>query len=200
MARPRQFDAQTALSAAQDAFWAKGYKATSTRELTQAMGLTQPSLYNAFGDKRSLFLQSLDDYLNRSLRERIARLEGTLPPVQALARFFAESIERGVSDPQHRGCMLINTALDASVDDPELTAIVAEELTMLRQFFERTVRAGQADGSIDPALAANDISATLLSVQIGLRVMSRVMPDRALLEASVKPALALLGLTPQDLT
>jgi AcrR family transcriptional regulator len=64
MARPRQFDAQTALSAAQDAFWAKGYNATSTRELTQAMGLTQPSLYNAFGDKRTLFLQALEDYLN----------------------------------------------------------------------------------------------------------------------------------------
>ncbi|GMG93445.1 TetR/AcrR family transcriptional regulator [Cupriavidus metallidurans] len=200
MARPRQFDAQTALSAAQDAFWAKGYHATSTRELTQAMGLTQPSLYNAFGDKRTLFLQALEDYLNHTLRERIARLEGTLPPAQALEAFFAESIERGASDPQHRGCMLINTALDASADDPELAAIVAEELTTLGHFFERTIRAGQADGSIDPTLAARDASATLLSVQIGLRVMSRVMPDRALLEASVRPVLALLRRKPHVAT
>lgn len=200
MARPRQFDVQTALAAAQDAFWAKGYKGTSTRDLTQAMGLTQPSLYNAFGDKRSLFLQALDYYLNHSLRERITRLEGTVPPAQALARFFAESIERGISDPQHRGCMLVNAALDASADDPELTEIVDKELTVLGQFFERTVRAGQADGSMNPTLAARDVSATLLSVQIGLRVMSRVMPDRALLEASVRPALALLGLKPQGTT
>lgn len=200
MARPRQFDVQTALAAAQDAFWAKGYKGTSTRDLTQAMGLTQPSLYNAFGDKRSLFLQALDYYLNHSLRERITRLEGTVPPAQALARFFAESIERGISDPQHRGCMLVNSALDASADDPELTEIVDKELTVLGQFFERTVRAGQADGSMNPTLAARDVSATLLSVQIGLRVMSRVMPDRALLEASVRPALALLGLKPQGTT
>jgi len=200
MARPRQFDARTALSAAQDAFWAKGYNATSTRELTQAMGLAQPSLYNAFGDKRTLFLQALEDYLNHTLRERIARLEGTLPPAQALETFFAESIERGVSDPQHRGCMLINTALDASADDPELAAIVAEELTTLGHFFERTIRAGQADGSVDPTLAARDVSATLLFVQIGLRVMSRVMPDRALLEASVRPILTLLGRKPHGTT
>jgi len=96
--------------------------------------------------------------------------------------------------------MLINTALDASADDPELAAIVAEELTTLGHFFERTIRAGQADGSIDPTLAARDASATLLSVQIGLRVMSRVMPDRALLEASVRPVLALLRRKPHVAT
>lgn len=199
MARPRQFDAHAALAAAQETFWAKGYHATSTRELTQAMGLTQPSLYNAFGDKRQLFMQALDDYLNRTLRERIARIESGYPPAQALARFFAESVERGATELPHRGCMLINTALEASTDDPELQAAVAEELTLLRAFFERTVRAAQADGSIAAAHDPVDVAAMLLSVQVGMRVLSRVMPDRALLEATVRPALAMLGLQAADL-
>lgn len=194
MARPRQFDAHTALSAAQETFWAKGYHATSTRELTQAMGLTQPSMYNAFGDKRQLFMQALDDYLNRTLRERIARIEAGFPPAQALVRFFAESVERGATELPHRGCMLINTALEASTDDPELKAAVALELSLLRAFFERTVRAAQANGTVAPGHDPEDAAAMLLSLQVGMRVLSRVMPDRALLEASVRPALASLGL------
>lgn len=198
MARPRQFDAQAALSAAQQTFWAKGYHATSTRELTQAMGLTQPSLYNAFGDKRQLFMQALDDYLNRTLRERIARIEGGYPPAEALVRFFAESVERGATELPHRGCMLINTALEASHEDPELKAAVALELQLLREFFERTIRAAQADGAIASQHDASDAAAMLLSLQVGMRVLSRVMPDRALLEASVRPALASLGLHAQD--
>ncbi|WP_137926318.1 TetR/AcrR family transcriptional regulator [Cupriavidus sp. 2SB] len=194
MARPRQFDAHTALAAAQETFWAKGYQATSTRELTQAMGLTQPSLYNAFGDKRQLFMQALDDYLNRSLRERIARIESGYAPAQALEQFFAESIERGANELPHRGCMLINTALEASPEDPEMQAAVTLELTLLRDFFSRLVRAAQADGSIAAHHDADDIAAMLLSIQVGMRVLARVMPERALFEASVRPALGLLGL------
>lgn len=198
MARPRQFDADAALSAAQSTFWAKGYHATSTRELTQAMGLTQPSLYNAFGDKRQLFLQALDDYLNRTLRERIARIEASYTPAQAIVRFFAESVERGATELPNRGCMLINTALEASNEDPELQAAVAMELSLLRDFFERAIRAAQADGSIDARHDPVDAAAMLLSLQVGMRVLSRVMPDRALLEASVRPALASLGLHAAD--
>lgn len=194
MARPRQFDAKAALSAAQETFWAKGYHATSTRELTQAMGLTQPSLYNAFGDKRQLFMQALDDYLTHALRERIARIESGYPPAQALVQFFAESVERGATELPHRGCMLINTALEASQEDPELKAAVAMELTLLRDFFERLIRAAQAEGTIAGHLDAKDGATMLLSLQVGMRVLSRVMPDRALLEATVRPALAALGL------
>ncbi|KAI3593785.1 Transcriptional regulator, AcrR family [Cupriavidus sp. U2] len=198
MARPRQFDADAALSAAQATFWAKGYHATSTRELTQAMGLTQPSLYNAFGDKRQLFMQALDDYLNRTLRERIDRIEASYPPAQALVQFFAESVERGANELPHRGCMLINTALEASNEDPELKAAVALELSLLRAFFGRVIRAAQAEGTIADVHDPDDAAAMLLSLQVGMRVLSRVMPERALLEASVRPALASLGLQAAD--
>lgn len=195
MARPRQFDEQTALNAAQQLFWAKGYQATSTRELTQSMGLTQPSLYNAFGDKRSLFLLTLEDYLNRTSRERMQRHEATHSPGKAIAAYFAETIDLCVADPQHRGCMLINTALEASEDDPEFKQLVATELDRLRAFYERCIRAGQASGDVVSTVSAEDESAHLLALHIGLRVMSRVAHDRALLEAAVRPALAKLGLT-----
>jgi TetR/AcrR family transcriptional regulator, transcriptional repressor for nem operon len=59
MPRPREFDEASALKAAMECFWRRGYEATSVRDLSDAMGLTAPSIYNAFGDKRQLFGRAL---------------------------------------------------------------------------------------------------------------------------------------------
>src|SRR5271169_2851408 len=98
MARPREFDEPTVLDAAMQRFWEYGYEATSVRDLAHAMGITGASLYNAYGDKRSLFRRSLDYYLDLSFRERIDRFEGNLPPRRAIEAFSAEIKERPLHD------------------------------------------------------------------------------------------------------
>lgn len=196
MARPRKFNEQAALTAALDAFWARGYEATSTRDLTTAMGMTQPSLYNAFGDKRSLFLSALEGYLDGTVRERMARLEATLPPAGAITAYFSESIERSLADPLHRGCLLVNTALEVTPDATDLQQTVASAFAEIRDFFRRQFTAAQQAGEVDNGLSADDVSAQLLAVLLGVRVMARVAPQRELLEGGVRPTLALLGLPP----
>lgn len=62
MGRPRTFDEKTALEAAMNAFWAKGYDGASMKDLTSAMGISGPSLYSTFGDKRELYLKTIDFY------------------------------------------------------------------------------------------------------------------------------------------
>ena len=74
MVRPREFDEATVLEAAMHCFWVNGYGSTSVRDLAKQMGITGASLYNAFGDKRSLYRRALDYYLEQSVRDRIARL------------------------------------------------------------------------------------------------------------------------------
>ena len=75
MARPREFDETIALEAAIECFWQRGYEATSVRDLADKMGISAPSLYNAYGDKHALFVQALERYLDHSTRARIKRLE-----------------------------------------------------------------------------------------------------------------------------
>lgn len=91
MARPREFDEAAALDAAMDCFWRNGYEATSVRDLAAQVRITGTSLYNAFGDKRSLFREVLQRYAEQSMRERIARLEATFPPKKAIRAFLAKS-------------------------------------------------------------------------------------------------------------
>jgi len=87
MARPREFDEATALEAAIECFWHRGYEATSVRDLADKMGISAPSLYNAYGDKHALFAQALERYLDLSARALIKELE-ELPPKQAIRRFY----------------------------------------------------------------------------------------------------------------
>jgi TetR/AcrR family transcriptional repressor of nem operon len=192
MARPREFDEDEVLAAAMNCFWARGYEASSIRDLADEMGITGASLYNAFGDKRTLYHRALEFYIDHSVRDRIERLE-RLEPLRAIGTFFDEVVSRSVADRQRRGCMLVNAALEVAADDTELRALVARHTAKIEGFFKRCIAAGQTDGSIARAQPAADLAKTMLGVLFGLRVLARVRPQRNVLEGAVRGALGLLA-------
>ncbi|HVC57633.1 MAG TPA: TetR/AcrR family transcriptional regulator [Stellaceae bacterium] len=192
MARPREFDEAAVLDAATDCFWRDGYEATSVRDLAARMGIAGTSLYNAFGDKRSLFRDVLQRYAEGSMRARIARLEARLPPKEAVRAFLAGIVERSLADPERRGCLLVNAALEVAPHDPELGAAIAARLGEIEAFFRRAVTAAQDEGAVPPDRDAADLARLLLGVVLGVRVLARAMPQRELLEGVMRPALALL--------
>lgn len=191
MARPREFDEEVVLGAAVECFWNRGFEGTSIRELIEATGLTGASLYNAFGDKRALFRVALDHYVEDSIGERISRCEA-MPPREGISAFFDEILTRSLNDHKHKGCMLVNSALEVAPHDSEFRKIIAGVLTRIEIFFLKCIEAGQADGTIMRSMPARDIARHLLGVLIGVRVLARVRPERALLEGAIAPALALL--------
>ena len=156
------------------------------------MGISPPSLYNAYGDKHALFAQALEHYLDRATRARIRRLEDSLPPKQAIRRFIAEIVERSVNDVERRGCFLINSALEVAPHDRKLGALIAERLAEIEAFFYRSIKAAQAAGAVPKDRAAKDIARLLLGVLMGIRVLARSRPERSLLEGVARPALSLL--------
>ena len=162
MGRLQEFDETKAIDGAVDCFWARGYEAASVRDLAQHMGIGGASLYNAYGGKRALFVAALERYANRSSRERIARLEATGQPKQAIRAFLGK--------------------------------VIAGYLEEIRGFFQRNIEAGRKAGQMPSDIDAAGVSAHLLGVLLGIRVMARTNPDRALLQNIVGPALTLLDL------
>ena len=191
MARPREFDEDAVLDAAVLCFWAQGYDATSVKDLVARTGLTAASLYNAFGDKRALYQKALDHYVEAGISDRIRRCEA-LPPLAAIEAFFDEILARSLEDPDRKGCMLVNAALDMAPHDPEFRTAVAAVLSRIEAFFLHCVEAGQTDGTITRSQAAATLAQHLLGILMGIRVLARVRPERPLLEGIVVPALALL--------
>jgi TetR/AcrR family transcriptional repressor of nem operon len=192
MARPREFDERAVLEAALTRFWSRGYEATSTRDLATSMGITGASLYNAFGDKRSLYQRVLDHYIESSLGERLRRY-APLAPRLALETFFREIVARSLDDPEHKGCLLVNSALELSPHDPQFRQVVAEVFERIESFFYKCIRAGQSNGTITRGHAPRDLARHLLSVLLGVRVLARSRPERAVLEGAVRSALRSLS-------
>jgi TetR/AcrR family transcriptional repressor of nem operon len=192
MPRPREFNETAALDAAVHCFWQRGYEATSMRDLAASMGISAPSLYNAFGDKQTLFARALERYLDCGARDRPRRLEASLPPKEAIHRFFAEIVDHSVNDRERKGCFLVNSALEVAPHQRELGAVIVKQFAEIEAFFKRCILGAQADGSTPSGIDANDTARLLLGVLLGIRVLARSAPSRPLLEGMARPALDLL--------
>jgi TetR/AcrR family transcriptional repressor of nem operon len=106
--------------------------------------------------------------------------------------FITEIIERSLDDQDRRGCLLVNSALEIAPHDAEIGADIAERLGEIEAFFRRSIAAAQTDGTIPPERGADDLARLMLGILLGIRVLARSKPDRALLEGVARPALALL--------
>jgi TetR/AcrR family transcriptional regulator, transcriptional repressor for nem operon len=191
MARPREFDEKVVLDAAVQCFWARGYESTSVKDLMERTGLTAASLYNAYGDKRAMFRTALDHYIENSIGVRIRRCEA-LPPRDAIRSFFDDILRRSLNDRERKGCMVVNSALEMAPHDPEFRETIAETLKRIESFFLACVEKGQADGTITSSRPAVGLAQHLVGVLMGVRVLARVRPERALLDGAIGTALTSL--------
>lgn len=193
MGRPRSFDEPTVLGAALACFWARGYEATSVRELTEAMEISGPSLYNAFGDKRQLYAEALEHYCRTRTHPLLERIEKQHKGVTALVAFFSEIVERSLSDRERKGCFLVNSALEVAPHDKMMSKVVSAHLDAIRGFLRRQLQLAQASGEAVIAADPSGSADHLLSVLLGMRVLARSRPERALLERTVGSALIAVG-------
>ncbi len=107
MGRPRSFDEDEALMAAMNAFWTKGYAATSMKDLTAAMGISGPSIYSAFGDKRELYLKTIDRYADVDGCAPIVAFEGARTIEDAVRGFLMSVVSHSTQqEGAPRGCFL----------------------------------------------------------------------------------------------
>jgi TetR/AcrR family transcriptional regulator, transcriptional repressor for nem operon len=145
------------------------------------MGLTAPSLYNAFGDKQQLFSRDLERYLERTTRDRLRRLEQSFAPREALSRFFGEIIEHSINDRHRKGCFLANSALEVAPHDAECRAVIAAQFRDIEAFFRRCILAAQADKTVSTDIDAGNTARLLPGVLLGIRVLARTSSDRDVL-------------------
>ncbi len=193
MARPTEFDRDAALLAAQKLFWCQGYGATSLNQLLQAMGIGRGSFYAAFGDKRSLFVECLDHFALRTLEMMQAAWERHRSP-RAFAEFFEQTVSRVPGRRAGRGCMMVNTVLELADVDDGLNRLAASHLAGMEALFARCFDELQRSGQYPDTASPQDLAASLMIVNQGLRVASRKGASQAQLQRTVDTTLHALGL------
>ncbi|OHV88006.1 TetR/AcrR family transcriptional regulator [Mesorhizobium sp. ORS 3428] len=189
MARPRTFDQPSVLAAAMDQFWRRGYEATSVRDLASAMSITGASLYNAFGDKRSLFRHCLDAYLDTYARRRIAELDASDDPIRGIRAFFDNLVEASLKD--RRGCLLVNSAMEVAPWDDELAELIEASLREIEDGFHRGLERLSPEPRSHHRRDARATARQMLSAVIALRVLARAGGDGDRLRSIARSAVAL---------
>nr|WP_330217782.1 TetR/AcrR family transcriptional regulator [Sphingobium ummariense] len=170
--RPREFDPEQALSAALQVFWERGYEGASLTELTEAMGITKPSLYACFGNKEALFRKALDLYE----RDKLCYMRSALqePTARAVAERLLRgtlAIQTGGGDP--RACLgvisMVACTTQADSIKHEVVARQASSHSALVERFERAREEGDLPTHIDPKALASYLTAVMqgMGVQAG---------------------------------
>ncbi|MEM7172745.1 MAG: TetR/AcrR family transcriptional regulator [Pseudomonadota bacterium] len=175
MARPREFNQEAVLDRITDLFWRKGYAGTSLDEIDQVSGLKRGSLYNAFGDKRQLYLAALDYYGQREMAAADAFLKAKGPAARAVPALFRAAISAASGEVGRRGCLLCNASIELAPQDHEVEQRVVMHLERLRTAFTDCLK-----GSTAPRLVSQHAD-HLTAAYMGLLVLIKAgCPQRQL--------------------
>ncbi len=192
MARPRSFDRDQVLNRALDAFWERGYEATSVQHLVDAMGISRASLYNAFGSKRELFMDVLRHYEACRMQDIVDCLRDPSTSAPSAIRWVLEQAAQ--SDAAGgRGCLMTNTATEMCMRDAECAAQVQANFERLTDAFAAALRRGQEVGTLPPAPDPQAMARYLTNALQGLRVMTAAGTDEETLRDIVNVTMRAVG-------
>lgn len=176
MSRPKEFDPGEAMKEAMEAFWERGYYATSVNDLLAEMKLNRGSLYATFGDKKQLFMAALDEYERRGRAALSEALEKPGPVKTILRDWVMEVADSCSGEAGARGCLVLKAAMEVAPHDAD----VADWLRNVTRERERTIaqviRRGQAEGQVSPKLEPRAVARYLMSSLAGLRVLGTASP------------------------
>jgi TetR/AcrR family transcriptional regulator, transcriptional repressor for nem operon len=171
--RPREFDVDEALQKALEAFWERGYEGTSLADLMASMDLQKGSIYNAFGDKHSLFLQTLTHYLEGRFEKSRLVLEAPGPVKTALFRWLDLAFGLSESCETNRGCFAVNALVELAPHDPEVARSVGRYFENLQALMALVIERGQRSGELRLDETAEDLAELLLAMVIGTQAQTR---------------------------
>lgn len=193
MGRNKQFDKHAALDEAMELFWARGYHATSIRDLVDNLGVNRQSLYDTFGGKDALYLAVLARYRELQALPMRRSLEREGPVGEALREYFRTLIDALMKN-EGKGCLMANTATELAGRDETIFRLCQASAREQETTFAGMLTRAQAAGEIDADRPVLPLARFLVSTINGLAVTAKATRDRKVLDDVVKVALSALDL------
>lgn len=192
MARPKAFDEKAVLNQAVLLFSSQGYEATSVQDLVDRLGINRASLYDTYGDKYALYRQALDEYKQCSQQNVCQLLDQSRPTIELIRELLDGIINEIVSDPDQKGCFMVNAAIELASHDTEIARIVSENQRVVVGRFTGLIERGQREGDITTGHAAGDLSQFLYNTISGLRVLGKMQSGQSALQGIAVVAISSL--------
>ena len=192
MARTKEFNEDEVLDKAVDLFWFKGYNGISSQEIVDGLGLSRSSLYDTYGDKRTLFIKALKRYRIRETGAMIAFLDNAPDVMQGIKIIFQTSGRECLGEKSGMGCFVVNSRIELAAHDTEIAEIVRESREAMEKGFFRALERGQKAGQITSNQSARALSYFLVNNLWGLKTYGKAGPERIVIEDTIRVTLSVL--------
>ncbi len=187
----KQFDRDDVLEQAMQLFWERGYEATGMTQLLEHVGIGRQSLYNAFGDKRSLFVATLDHYFRTRGAPILAQLRAPGRAIENIRQVFL-AWEKMAEDSRFTGCLMGNTAAEMAHNDPEIARQIGGYIRALEDGFTETLELAQEQGDVSKKHDARGVARSLIHMIQGVALLSKVLRDRDSAKGVLRSTLRML--------
>jgi TetR/AcrR family transcriptional regulator, transcriptional repressor for nem operon len=196
MGRPISFDRDEAVRIAMYEFWDHGYNATSAKALSEALGITRSSFYNAFESRRSIFEEALALYKSEAPDRALDAVDVNAPVLPLLNAMFKEVCRILCEDGDARGCMTVNCLAESSGRNPEIDGLLVSLTEASIDRFADLLRVAAKRGEIPRKTNCRKKALALQTLLTGINLMSKVVRDEKELMSVVSQTLSGLGLSP----
>lgn len=193
MARPAKFDRKEALTAAMNAVWKDGFERSSVKTLSEQLGITRSSFYNAFGSREALFREAVPEYAAQSPDASLYN-DIRAPVLPLINTVFRDICRARAADPDARGCMIINTVCELSPSTDGLGAELAEVVLGSVDRLESLLNLARDGGEIAGSADVHALALALQNLMIGLNILCKVVRSEDELWLLTRTTLGGLGL------
>jgi TetR/AcrR family transcriptional repressor of nem operon len=193
MPRLIEFNRDKALESAMLIFWRQGYNATSLGQLLETMAISRSSFYAAFTDKRTLYVEALTLFSQRT-NAVLLSVADDHNPSQAIKNFFEYTLFSVPARRMRRGCMMVNSVLELADVDEGLSVLASQKLGEIEQAFEVCFERAIQSGAFSSQQTAKELAQFVMTVNQGLRVASRQKMSKKELHNILNTTVTLLGL------
>ncbi len=188
----KQFDPEIALDKAMQLFWARGYAATGLNELLEMMEIGRKSLYDTFGNKRSLYIKALDRYSETIVSEIYRRLNDLDRPALENVRAVMRDIAAKNSKPMSPGCLLGVSMAQFRTDDAEMAGVLRKHMQRVENAYHKALARAQSEGDLKPTTNVRNLARLFMSAHQGMVLIGRVTETQEVPRGIVDGMLAVL--------
>lgn len=178
--------------------WKKGYGDCSIKALSESLGITRSSLYNAFESREQIFQEALDAYSLQSPDIAFEDADENTPILPLINKVFREVCKVRAADPEARGCLVINCLAEGGDTNQEVALMLENIMKRNLEQFEKLLRLAAKRGEIPQERNDRETALALQNLLIGVNMISKVVREESDLRAIVRRTLIGLGLYVED--
>lgn len=193
MGRARQFDRDAAVRWAMNEFWRVGFEACSVKAIAENLGITRSSFYNTFESREALFAEALQRYFQESPDSKLGEFAESKHPLVLLCEVFRDACRSRANDPEHRGCLAVNSVAELVGVNDVLGPPLEEAIRQSIKRFERLLTHSVGVGELSASSNIGELALAIQNLLMGLNTLSKVVTSEQELWAAAETTLRALG-------